>query len=120
MTPPWAGLARAIDGDVLLHGSPDHERLAPAFNARFDDVRPEAIVACTTPEDVAETIRFLGRHGLAHAIRSGGTASPVTRPPAACSSTSAACGRWRSPRARCGWAPAPRSAASTNSSTGTA
>jgi FAD/FMN-containing dehydrogenase len=72
VTRPWAALAQAIDGDVLLHGSADHERHSPVFNARFDDLRPEAIVRCATPEDVAETIRFLARHGLAHAIRSGG------------------------------------------------
>jgi hypothetical protein len=42
------------------------------FNARFDWVRPQAIVLCASPEDVAETISFSRRHRLAAAVRSGG------------------------------------------------
>jgi FAD/FMN-containing dehydrogenase len=42
------------------------------FNARFLDVRPQAVVRCATPEAVAETISFLGSHRLETATRSGG------------------------------------------------
>jgi FAD/FMN-containing dehydrogenase len=72
MSPPWDALARGIDGDVHLPGSPAYEGHAPAFNARFDHLRPEAIVRCASAPDVAETVRFLTRHGLSHATRSGG------------------------------------------------
>jgi FAD/FMN-containing dehydrogenase len=70
--PRWSALAAAIDGEVDLRGSPEHARRARAFNARFDHLEPDAIVRCATPDDVAETVRFVARHGLARAIRSGG------------------------------------------------
>jgi len=70
--PRWSALAAAIDGEVDLRGSPEHTRRARTFNARFDQLEPEAIVRCATPDDVAETVRFVARHGLAHATRAGG------------------------------------------------
>jgi FAD/FMN-containing dehydrogenase len=68
----WAALQGAIDGEVALPGSPLYERSRKSFNARFHDVRPQAIIRCTTPQDVAEAISFLDRHGVENAIRSGG------------------------------------------------
>jgi FAD/FMN-containing dehydrogenase len=38
----------------------------------FDDVRPDAVVLCATPADVAEAISFASRSGLETATRSGG------------------------------------------------
>jgi hypothetical protein len=69
MNPPWNALSGAIDGHVHLRGSLAYEPLAPAFNARFDHRQPEAIVRGASPEDVAETIRFVTRHRLEHATR---------------------------------------------------
>jgi FAD/FMN-containing dehydrogenase len=71
-TPQWATLQSGIAGEVALPGSPAYERGHQTFNARFHEVRPQAIVACATPDDVAETISFLARHGLECATRSGG------------------------------------------------
>ena len=51
---------------------PAYDQLPKPFNARFHDVRPHAIVLCATPQDVSETISFIGRHGLECATRSGG------------------------------------------------
>jgi FAD/FMN-containing dehydrogenase len=68
----WAGLQDALAGEVALPGSPAYDRSPRPFNARFDRVRPRAVVRCATPEDVAETISFARGHGLATAIRSGG------------------------------------------------
>jgi FAD/FMN-containing dehydrogenase len=68
----WAGLQEALAGEVALPGSPAYDRSPRPFNARFDQVRPQAVVWCATPEDVAETVSFARRHGLAMAIRSGG------------------------------------------------
>ena len=48
------------------------------FNARFHDVRPQAIVLCATPQDVAETISDLlgsGEMGGIHHIVNAGVAS---------------------------------------------
>jgi FAD/FMN-containing dehydrogenase len=70
--PNWQALHTGIAGEVVLPGSPASEGLPKPFNARFHDVRPQAIVRCATPQDVAETIWFARRHGLACATRSGG------------------------------------------------
>ena len=71
-TPRWPTLQAAIAGEVALPGSIAYDRVDSPFNARFHDVRPQAIVRCTTPEDVSETISFLARHDLECAVRSGG------------------------------------------------
>lgn len=68
----WATLQEVIDGEVSLPGSPVYEGIVKPFNARFHEVWPTAIVLCTSPQDVAETISFLDRHGLENVIRSGG------------------------------------------------
>jgi FAD/FMN-containing dehydrogenase len=70
--PDWPTLSDAIDGEVVLPESAAYDRVHPAFNLRFGNVRPQAVVRCAGPEDVAETIAFLGRHDLGSAVRSGG------------------------------------------------
>lgn len=71
-TPRWEALQGVIAGEVVLAGSPAYEELPKPFNARFHDVRPQAVIQCATPQDVSETISFVGRHGLECAMRSGG------------------------------------------------
>ena len=66
------GLQRAIDGRVLVAGTPDYEAARKPFIARFDDLAPEVVVRCTSPDDVAATISFARRHDTPAAIRSGG------------------------------------------------
>jgi FAD/FMN-containing dehydrogenase len=68
----WAGLQDAIAGDVVLPGSPAYETVRLPAIARFHHVRPQAVVRCTTPADVAEAISLAGRAGLPVAARSGG------------------------------------------------
>lgn len=68
----WGTLQSAINGEVVLPGSPAYERVFKPFNARFHEVQPQAIVLCGTPQNVSETISFLHRHGLENAVRSGG------------------------------------------------
>jgi FAD/FMN-containing dehydrogenase len=65
-SPGWHRLQAAIDGRVV----PDPE--PTTFNARFHDVRPRAVVWCTSPADVAATLSFLRHHDLPFAVRSGG------------------------------------------------
>ena len=72
MTAEWRALQGAIDGDVVLPGSPDYESLRKPVMARFEHVRPAAVVRCATPADVAATLAVTGRLGLGTAIRSGG------------------------------------------------
>jgi FAD/FMN-containing dehydrogenase len=71
-TATWRALEAAISGEVILPGSPDYDRTYRALNARFDDVRPQAVVRCRSAEDVAEAIRFARQHGMALATRGGG------------------------------------------------
>ena len=65
-------LQGAIAGDVILPGSRDYESMRTPSIARFHDVRPQAVVLCRTPMDVAQTISFASRSGLETATRSGG------------------------------------------------
>src|SRR5687767_61320 len=71
-TADLGALRAAIAGEVVHPASPDYESLRKPAIARFQDVRPRAVVLCRSPEDVAETIAFARRSGLAIAIRSGG------------------------------------------------
>ena len=66
--PDWEALQRAIDGEVLLPGSPGYEAAYRPAVARFHDVRPAAVVRCRTPEDVAAALAL----GLPAVARSGG------------------------------------------------
>jgi FAD/FMN-containing dehydrogenase len=61
-----------LAGRVLLPGSDPYEAQYKAFNARFHELRPQAIVSCVTPQDVAEAISFARRHGVELVPRSGG------------------------------------------------
>ena len=71
-TPRWEALQGVIAGEVVLPGSPAYGTLPKPFNARFHDVRPQAVVLCAAPQDVSEAISFARRHGLQCATRSGG------------------------------------------------
>lgn len=70
--PKWSELERRLTGAVVLPEAPAYEHVRKAFIARFDDVRPQAVVLCRTPEDVRETIRFARRHRISTVTRSGG------------------------------------------------
>jgi len=72
MTADWGALQGAIDGEVVLPGSPSYESVHKPVMARFEDLRPAAVVLCATPADVAATLAVAGRLGLPMAIRSGG------------------------------------------------
>jgi FAD/FMN-containing dehydrogenase len=67
----WDALRASIAGELCLPGSPAFDR-STTFNARFHDVRPGAVVLCSIPEDVSETISFALGSGLEIATRSGG------------------------------------------------
>jgi FAD/FMN-containing dehydrogenase len=70
--PDWESLERVIEGDVALLGSPAYEAARRPFNARFHDLKPNAVVSCANPQDVVEAISFARRHDLEIAARSGG------------------------------------------------
>jgi FAD/FMN-containing dehydrogenase len=65
-------LEAAIEGTVVVAGSPGYEHLRAPVWAQFQDVRPQAVVVCATPTDVAETIVFARRVALETVPRCGG------------------------------------------------
>jgi FAD/FMN-containing dehydrogenase len=68
----WRHLTAALEGEVVLPGSPRYDQVRRPQIPRFHDVRPRAVVLCRTPEDVVEAIAFARRSGIAVAVRSGG------------------------------------------------
>jgi FAD/FMN-containing dehydrogenase len=68
----WRDLTSALEGEVVLPGSPRYDELRRPQIPRFHDVRPQAVVLCRTPEDVAAAIAFARRSGIELAVRSGG------------------------------------------------
>jgi FAD/FMN-containing dehydrogenase len=68
----WRDLRAALEGEVVLRGSPRYDQVRKPQIPRFHDVRPRAIVLCRTHEDVVEAIAFARRAGIEVAVRSGG------------------------------------------------
>jgi FAD/FMN-containing dehydrogenase len=68
----WRKLTAALDGEVVLPGSPRYDEVRRPAIPRFHDVRPQAVVLCRTPEDAGEAIAFARRSGIEVAVRSGG------------------------------------------------
>ena len=57
---------------MLVAGSAEYESLRKSQIARFDAVRPHAVVRCSVPEDVAQALASAQEEGLHVALRSGG------------------------------------------------
>ncbi|MCT7374340.1 FAD-binding oxidoreductase [Chelativorans salis] len=70
--PDWDALDATITGRVVRPGSPDYDLTCKSQIARFDAVRPQAVVFCNSLEDVAAAIAFARRHAIPMAPRSGG------------------------------------------------
>jgi FAD/FMN-containing dehydrogenase len=68
----WRELAAAVAGDVVRPGAADYDMLRRPAMAGFRDVRPQALVRCEGPEDVAAALAFARAAGLPFAVRSGG------------------------------------------------
>ena len=68
----WAALRSAIAGDVVTAADPEYDDVRRTAIANFHGVRPQAVVRCATPSDVAETLAFADRLGLPIVPRSGG------------------------------------------------
>jgi FAD/FMN-containing dehydrogenase len=69
---PWDQLAARLDGRLIRPGTAGYPVARLAYDPRFDDVRPRAVVMATTSRDVARTILFARDHDLAFAARCGG------------------------------------------------
>jgi len=85
--PDWSGLQQGISGDVVLPGSEAYEWVRKPFIARFDEIKPEAVVRCAAPEDVAEVVAFARRYVPTRQRGAAAIAWPGTRRRAGSSST---------------------------------
>jgi FAD/FMN-containing dehydrogenase len=68
----WSALSAALNGDLLRPGTSGYETARVVFNARFDSIKPQAVVQCRSADDVREALAFVRRFGLAVTPRSGG------------------------------------------------
>jgi len=68
----WQALEVGVAGDVVRPGAADYDTMRRSAIARFDDVRPAAIVRCAGPQDVVAALAFARSAGLPVAVRSGG------------------------------------------------
>lgn len=67
-----AELDASLQGRVLVEGSAEYESSFRARMARFEHVRPQAIVACKSPAEVGQAVLLARAAGAAFAVRSGG------------------------------------------------
>ncbi len=66
------GLRAALDGDLHTPGSAEFDTARRPAIARYRDVRPRAVVQCTSTRDVARTIAFAQATGVRAVPRGGG------------------------------------------------
>lgn len=72
MRPEFAALDASIEGEVIHPESPEYDSVRRPARAQYENVRPEAIVRCRTPTDVAESLAVARRLGWEVAPRGGG------------------------------------------------
>ena len=68
----WGALARLVGGDVIVPGSAEYDTARKSAMARFDEVKPAAVVRCETPLDVSAAIGFARSAGMSLSVRCGG------------------------------------------------
>jgi FAD/FMN-containing dehydrogenase len=67
-----AALDDAIAGEVVTPESERYELVCTPPVARFEGIRPDAVVICTTTGDIKQALSLVRRSGAGVAIRSGG------------------------------------------------
>jgi FAD/FMN-containing dehydrogenase len=70
--PEFAALDASIAGEVINPESPEYESVRGPAWAQYANIRPEAVVRCKTPADVAESLAVARRLDLEVAPRGGG------------------------------------------------
>ena len=70
--PDWAALRSVLSGHVTLPSEPGYDRARLLFNRRFDTLRPAAVAAVASEDDVVACLAFSRRHQLPVSVRSGG------------------------------------------------
>jgi hypothetical protein len=64
-------LRRRLTGSLLTHDEPGYDELVSPWNLAVP-MRPAAVVAARTAQDVVETVRFAGAHGLTAGVQATG------------------------------------------------
>ena len=72
MSPEFAALDASIEGEVIHPESPEYGFVRRPAWAQYENVRPEAVVRCKVPTDVAESLAAARHLGLEVAPRGGG------------------------------------------------
>jgi FAD binding domain/Berberine and berberine like len=67
-----AALDAIVEGEVIHRESPEYGSVRRPAWAQYENVRPQAVVRCRTPTDVAESLAVARRLGLEVAPRGGG------------------------------------------------
>ena len=70
-TAPYAELAAAVRGDLILPGDPGYDQARAVYNAMIDK-HPAAIARCRDTADIITCVRFARSHGIEIAVRGGG------------------------------------------------
>ena len=73
-TAPYAELAAAVRGDLILPGDPGYDQARAVYNAMIDK-HPAAIARCRDTADVITCVRFARSHGIEIAVAGAATAS---------------------------------------------
>lgn len=68
----WSALGAALSGRLIRPSDPTYVVDRLLYNAKFTDLRPQAIAYCASIDDVARCVDFATTHDLTVAARSGG------------------------------------------------
>src|SRR5690348_13037066 len=70
-TAPYAELAAAMRGDLIMPGDPGYDQARAVYNAMIDK-HPAAIARCRDTADVITCVGFAREHGSEIVVRGGG------------------------------------------------
>lgn len=68
----WTQLAEKITGSVARPGSANYEAIRRVVNARYNHIKPAAVISCANTHDIQESLAFAKAHQLPLVPRSGG------------------------------------------------
>ncbi|HEY7415084.1 MAG TPA: FAD-dependent oxidoreductase, partial [Ktedonobacteraceae bacterium] len=68
----WSSLAKSLQGMLVRPDSPQYMTAQQLFDPRYDNVQPQAIAYCSSPEDVQNCLALVRRFNLPFAPRCGG------------------------------------------------
>jgi FAD/FMN-containing dehydrogenase len=64
--------AKSLEGSVFVPGDAGYREASQLFNPRFDDIRPQVIAFCESPDDVRKALAWSREQEMPIAARCGG------------------------------------------------